>query len=404
MLYYDNAVSRVDKSLQNPDKLMNVGGVKSRRWFVEYIESMSAVFFRKFGREFDALRLAAGQGRARLTELYIAKADIVQRIELTSELGEICKEISCFLDGHVKNFVDILALVPDLERLSVISFALADIAGYIDIGQEVHFYLLQTVALARFTAPALDIEGKPARLIATELCILGRGEKLPDIVKQSRVCRRIGAWRSADGALVDVDDLVDILKSRHAAAFAGLRLGSVFLKSNGLIQDLIYKRGLAAAGHAGHTGNNALGERYIDAPQVIFSCIVNGDKALVGGSALAGYGYHLSAAEVLPRHRALAGAYLLDRSGADDLTAVNARSGADIHDKVRRSNGVLVMLNDNECIAEIPQILESFQKLFVITLVQADARLIEDIEHIDQLAANLCGKADALTLTARKRS
>ena len=60
---------------------------------------------------------------------------------------------------------------------------------------------------------------------------------------------------------------------------------------------------------------------------------------------------------------------------------MNARSRADIHDKVRRTYSVLVMLNNNERVAEIPQILERFQKLFIIALVQTDARLIENIQN-----------------------
>ena len=36
--------------------------------------------------------------------------------------------------------------------------------------------------------------------------------------------------------------------------------------------------------------------------------------------------------------------------------------------------------------------------------MQTDTWLVEDVEHVDELAANLCGKTDALTLAARERS
>ena len=58
------------------------------------------------------------------------------------------------------------------------------------------------------------------------------------------------------------------------------------------------------------------------------------------------------------------------------------------------------MFYDDDRIAQVAQFLETVEEALVVALVQTDARLIEDIEHIDQLAANLCGKADALTFTA----
>ena len=55
-------------------------------------------------------------------------------------------------------------------------------------------------------------------------------------------------------------------------------------------------------------------------------------------------------------------------------------------------------------VAQVAKFLEAFQKSLVVALVQADARLVEDIEYIDQLTANLSSQTDALTLTARERS
>ena len=128
VLDYYNGVARIGKAVDYINELMHIRHVKTGGRLVKDVDSRARAALRQLRCKLHSLRLAAGQSRARLAELYIAKADIVQCIELTSELGEICKEISCFLNGHIKDFVDILALVPDIKRLSVIALALADIA------------------------------------------------------------------------------------------------------------------------------------------------------------------------------------------------------------------------------------------------------------------------------------
>ena len=70
----------------------------------------------------------------------------------------IFKESYTLFYRHFKHIVNVLASVVNLERFTVIAFALADLARYIYIGQEVHFYLVDTVALAGFAASALYIE------------------------------------------------------------------------------------------------------------------------------------------------------------------------------------------------------------------------------------------------------
>ena len=61
--------------------------------------------------------------------------------------------------------MDALALVLDLQGLAVVALALAHIARHVDVRQEVHFHLDQAIALARFTAAALDVEREAARPI-----------------------------------------------------------------------------------------------------------------------------------------------------------------------------------------------------------------------------------------------
>ena len=120
--------------------------------------------------------------------------------------------------------MDVLALVANLQRLAVVALAAADVAGHVDVRQEVHLDLDDAVALAGFAAAALDVEAEAARHVAARPGFLGAGEQLADRREQAAVGRRVGARRAADRALADVDDPVDVLEPSISSCGAGLRL------------------------------------------------------------------------------------------------------------------------------------------------------------------------------------
>ena len=53
-------------------------------------------------------------------------------------------------------------------------------------------------------------------------------------------------------------------------------------------------------------------------------------------------------------------------------------------------------------ITQVAQFLQAVDESLVVSLVQTDTWLIEDVEHIDELAANLGSKTDALAFTTRE--
>ena len=79
------------------------------------------------------------------------------------------EEVGRLLDRHVEHVGDRLALELHLQRLAVVALALADVAGDVDVGQEVHLDLDDAVALAGLAAAALDVEGEAPRLVAARL-------------------------------------------------------------------------------------------------------------------------------------------------------------------------------------------------------------------------------------------
>ena len=82
------------------------------------------------------------------------------------------------------------------------------------------------------------------------------------------------------------------------------------------------------------------------------------------------------------------------------MTTVLTGSRSDIHDKVRRTHCILVMLNDNQRVAEIPQTVQRTEQLVIIPLMQSDARLIQNVRHTDQTRANLRRQTNPLRLSA----
>ena len=73
-----------------------------------------------------------------------------------------------------------LSLIAHLQRLAVVALALADVAGDVDVGQEVHLDLDHAVALAGLAAPALDVEREAARPVAARLGLRQAGEPVAD--------------------------------------------------------------------------------------------------------------------------------------------------------------------------------------------------------------------------------
>ena len=86
-----------------------------------------------------------------------------------------------------------------------------------------------------------------------------------------------------------------------------------------------------------------------------------------------------------------------------DLAAVLARRRADVDHPVGMRDGVEVVLDDDQRVAEIPQPEQGFDQPAVVALMQADRRLVEHVEHPDQAGADLRGEPNALRLTAGQR-
>ena len=76
----------------------------------------------------------------------------------------------------------------------------------------------------------------------------------------------------------------------------------------------------------------------------------------------------------------------------------------EIDEIIGRADGVFVVLDDDDGVAEVAQFAQRGQQPLVVALVQADARLVEDVEDAGELRADLRGEPDALRLAAGERA
>ena len=81
------------------------------------------------------------------------------------------------------------------------------------------------------------------------------------------------------------------------------------------------------------------------------------------------------------------------------------RSGArpEIDDVVGAPNRFFVVFDDDDRVAEIAQFLKCRQQPRVVLVMEADRRLIENIEHTAKPRSDLRREADALALAAGQR-
>ena len=170
--------------------------------FVEDVQGAAGIALGQFERELDPLGLAAGESGGRLTELDITQTHIHQGLQFPRHHRHGAEERQRVFHGQVEHVVDGLALVLNFQGFPVVALAVADVAGHIDIRQEMHFDLDYAVALAGFAASALDVEGETARSIAARAGFGHSGEQLADRGEQAGIRCRVGTracGRSAPG-------------------------------------------------------------------------------------------------------------------------------------------------------------------------------------------------------------
>ena len=161
---------------------------------------------------------------------------------------------------------------------------------------------------------------------------------------------------------------------------------------------------LPGTGDAGDRGEHAEREGHVDLAQVVLAgadhreLLAAVDRppdgghldALLAGKIGAGKGIRVAQ-------------QLVVGAAVHDPAAVLAGRRADVDHPVGMRDGVQVVLDDDQRVAQIPQPDQGFDQPAVVALMQADRRLVEHVQHPDQARADLGGQPNALRLTAGQR-
>ena len=287
-----------------------------------------------------------------------------------------------------------------LERLAVVASSVTHLARHIDVGQEVHLDLDRPVARAVVTATALDVERETTGHVSTDLGLSRLGEQLAHVVENAGVCRGVAARGPPDRPLVDVHDLVEVLKTQDCLVPTGDLTRAVELVGENHVEDVIDQRRLARARNPSDRNEIAQREAHVQVIQIVLARPDHGDLAPI-----------LRTSDVRSRDFAATrkigagdGVGVLEqvchRARVDDIAAVLPRARADVYDPVGGGDGVLVVLHDDEGVAQVPQSGQRLDQTVVVALVQADRRLVQDVQDADQPGADLGRQPNALSLTA----
>ena len=398
----EHRVAGVNEALQHDEKLANVLEVQARGRLVKDVERLAGLPAVQLLGKLHALSLAARKRRGRLAQAHIAQAHVVQGLELALDGGDGRKEDKGLLHGHLEHVGDRLAAVEHLKRLTVVALAAALLAGHVHVGQEVHLDLDLAVALARLAATARHVEAETAGGVAAGLGLRDARKEVAQVVPQADIGGGVRARRAPDGGLVDVDDLVDELEALEALVGADGAHGALDGVGERRGQRVGDQRAFARTGDARHDREGADGDAHSDVLEVVGSGAAQRDGSALGAAALLGQLDHARSAQVGARKRLRRGGNLRRRASRDHFSSAFAGARAHVHHEVGRTDGVLVVLHHHDRVAQVAQVAQRGDEAVVVSLVKADAGLVEDVEHAHEAGTDLRGQADALRLTARK--
>src|SRR5262249_23831401 len=154
-----------------------------------------------------------------------------------------------------------------------------------------------TVALTRLAASARLVEAETAGFVPADLRFRHPGEEGADLVEDLDVGGGVGTWRAADGRLIDVDDLVDMLDTEQPIVCAdrmilrqltvlfrldlAVAIGSIAESlAQGFAEDVVDERAFAGSAHARHSDEQPERNLGVDVLEVVLPGALDAQPAV----------------------------------------------------------------------------------------------------------------------------
>ena len=151
------------------------------------------------------------------------------------------------------------------------------------------------------------------------------------------------------------------------------------------MEDVFDQRGFAASRDSGHRDKKSERDLDIEVAQVMLARAFDANHAsgIHAPTDLGDRNLDLSA-QVPAGDRLIVGAHFVDGSLGDDQSTVLSCSRPQIDEMVSCLHRLLVVLDDDDGVAEIAELPQGVQQTGVVALVEPDRRLVEDVKDAHQ--------------------
>ena len=177
-------------------------------------------------------------------------------------------------------------------------------------------------------------------------------------------------------------------------------------REQAVVEHVLDERRLAGAADARDTDETVQRNRNVDVLQVVLASAADHEPRIGVGHGTRGPAApdRQRPAQVLRRQRVAARRELPGRPVEHDLAAGPTGPGAHVDDAIGREHDLRVVLDDEQRVAGVAQLLEHVDDAAQVARMQADARLVEHEQRVDERRAERRRQIDALHLAARQRA
>ena len=388
--------------------------------------------------QLQALRLAAAEGGHRLAELHVIEADVDDRLQHAQHLAVVPEQLHRFADREVEHVGDRqfadrrrkrrrragtvharprmrrqrrrrvrhrqAPLDLHVEQLGAVAAAVAVGAAQVDVAEELHLDVLETRAAAGRAAAVAGVEAEHAGAVAALQRQRRLREQRADLVERAHIAGRVRARGPADRRLVDEQRVAQVVGAEQRIEGAR-RLGRLAeVARQRRVQHVLDQRALARPRHAGDA--HQVAQRKLDRHvlQVVVARALQDQLGRgLGDEPLQAHADALAPAQVGAGQR-VGRADRLRRAVEHDAAAAFAGAGAHVDQAVGGQHHGRVVLDHHQRVAGVAQPVHCQDDAVHVARVQADARLVEHEQGVDQRGAQRRREVDALHLAAAERA